>query len=53
MAKRLDTCCMCGKKDEKVKRLKTNTPTHPGCMDLAALSPTAEKLGWRKERKKK
>ena len=52
MPNKQDICCMCGRKDGKVRRLKTNTPAHPGCMELSALSSTAQKLGWKKEKKK-
>ncbi len=42
------TCCFCQKSDENVKVLKTETPAHPQCMELAALGQVAEQIGWKK-----
>jgi hypothetical protein len=45
------TCCMCEQTDGDVKVLKTGTPAHPNCMELAALGKVAKEIGWEDESK--
>jgi hypothetical protein len=45
-------CCMCQRTDEaygKIEVLKTGTPAHRYCMEMAALGELADKIGWKKE----
>ena len=46
MSDEVRTCCMCQKSDGKVDVLKTSTPAHRHCMELATLGKLVKIIGW-------